>query len=472
MKTRTILTLLSAFAGLLVRGQCSADFSHVSNWDTLAFTNLSSVSNARYYWNFGDGSTSYEADPEHVFIEAGTFQVTLHALDTLSLCHSYHQTWISVSRPPDSSCEPYMTDSQFTYNNTDYVEIFDQATGCTGMMRHIDCMGAQNFSPGNWFNLSSWNNALTMARLRYTSNDSINGLVFRRAYYRTIPYNQTPATSYDTCSADFEYLIDYQPNGAVVTFKPLGSPNADTVWVTGFGNPIPLVGQTSTFTFPYTGGNLGKWQNVWRRNYDPAYGCQSRQAHTLIIRNPYYIAPPTCHIGDQPQDLMVQQNGSAQFIITTDAGSIKQWQQNAGLGWQNLFNAGPYSGVNTDTLTVANCQNWWSNYLYRCVVTAPGSSCHNTSTVAVLSVTVGLEELEQTGISAFPNPVQDNLFLRFSDAGGSARITIIDTLGKEVRNSTQTGSTATIDLSDLSQGLYIIAARTGNRLFQGRIVKQ
>lgn len=451
--------------------QCTADFSHTLSWDTVAFSNLSSTNNAHYYWNFGDGSTSYASDPTHVFIEAGTFHVTLHALDTISQCHDFHQEWISVSRPLDSLCEPFMIDSQFTYNGSDYVQVSDLAIGCNGMWRHVDCMGGQNWSPGNWHNLTTWQSALTMARLRYTSNDSINGTVFRRAYYRTIPYNQDPVASYDTCSADFEYVLDYQPNGAVATFRTLGPPGADTIWVTGFGNPIPLVGRESTFTFPYYGGPLGKWQNVWRRNLDPSYGCNNQQAHTLIIKDPYYVAPASCVINAQPQDAIIVENGTAQFIIETEPDADKQWQENAGFGWQDLFNAGPFSGVNTDTLTIINCQNWWTNNQYRCVVTVPGSSCHNTSQIATLNVVVGIDEYMDEEIKVYPNPVSDILLVELNRTLDEKEIVITDALGQVVLRNTVNSSSNSIDVSGLVNGLYGISVQTENLSLQGRFIK-
>jgi hypothetical protein len=461
--------MMSAVAG---SSQCIADFVAAANWDTVSFTNLSSATNAYYYWNFGDGSTSYESDPVHVFIEAGTFQVTLHVRDTVSLCHSVHQEWMSITRPQDEVCEPFMTDSLFTYNGSDYAQITDEAFGCSGMNRYIDCMGAQNFPPGNWFNLTGWEHALTMARIRYISHDSIVGTVFRRAYYRTIPYNQDPANSHDICSADFEYVIDYQPGGAVTTFKPLGSAAADTIWVSGFGNPIPLIGPVSTFTFPYQSGPSGKWQNVSRRNRDPAYGCNNRQAHTMIIKNPYYVAPPTCLIDTQPMEAIVYQNGSAQFFISSQPGSFKQWQQNAGLGWQDLFNAGPYSGVHTDTLTIANCQNWWTGYQYRCVVTAPGNNCHNTSSVAALTVAVGIEGSAYDPFMLYPNPATDAITLHWNNAAEPALLRIFDGVGSLVRSERTNGQTSVIDLTGLSPGLYLLTTNRKGEELRSRFIKK
>lgn len=35
-----------------------------------------------YYWDFGDGNTSFSPNPEHTFSEAGLFPVTLTACDS------------------------------------------------------------------------------------------------------------------------------------------------------------------------------------------------------------------------------------------------------------------------------------------------------------------------------------------------------------------------------------------------------
>lgn len=471
MYPRVLFATMAAIRIMTVHGQCTADFDLSANWDTVTFTNLSSVSNARYYWNFGDGSTSYETSPVHVFIEAGTFQVTLHAMDTVSQCHSFHQSWIPVSRPMNEVCEPYMTDTIYSYNGSDYAVVTDGAIGCYGMGRYVDCMGAQNWQPGVAIGFGNWGHALTMARLRYMSFDSINGALFRRAYYRTIPYNHDPGTRYDTCSADFEYFLEYLPEGAVGTFRPLGPPGADTIWVTGYGNPIPLVGSVSTFTFPYYGGPMGHWKNIYRRNRDQTHGCDNQQAHTLIIRDPYYIPPPSCRIDPQPQDALVFEDGTAQFIINTDSGANRQWQQNAGLGWQDLYDAGPYSGVNTDTLTVTNCQSWWSNYQYRCVVTAPGSSCHNTSSVAVLSVVVGIDEAVNSDFRVFPIPAMDHLNLVSANPHGTHDLIIMDAIGSPVMRSTMSGIPSFLDIATLAPGPYLICIRSQNRLSTARFIK-
>jgi PKD repeat protein len=60
----------------------TADFtfepSEVTMYDEVVFTNISSDADS-YAWDFGDGSTSFEASPMHVYKSAGTFTVKLVA---------------------------------------------------------------------------------------------------------------------------------------------------------------------------------------------------------------------------------------------------------------------------------------------------------------------------------------------------------------------------------------------------------
>jgi len=63
----------------------SASFSINNNGCTgpcgITFIN-ESVDAISYQWNFGDGNFSYEANPTHVYQDAGTYQVTLRAIGT------------------------------------------------------------------------------------------------------------------------------------------------------------------------------------------------------------------------------------------------------------------------------------------------------------------------------------------------------------------------------------------------------
>jgi hypothetical protein len=57
----------------------AADFNlNTINEPTIEFLN-SSENADHYFWDFGDGSYSYETNPSHTFIQTGNFEVVLHA---------------------------------------------------------------------------------------------------------------------------------------------------------------------------------------------------------------------------------------------------------------------------------------------------------------------------------------------------------------------------------------------------------
>jgi hypothetical protein len=72
-------------------------------------------------------------------------------------------------------------------------------------------------------------------------------------------------------------------------------------------------------------------------------------------------------------------------VVAGGAGLTYQWQENAGAGFVNLMNGGPFSGVTTATLTITNATAGMQGYTYQCVVSgtcAPPA----TSNAATLDV--------------------------------------------------------------------------------------
>lgn len=55
-------------------------------------------------------------------------------------------------------------------------------------------------------------------------------------------------------------------------------------------------------------------------------------------------------------------------FVSNIAGSTYKWQVNTGSGYNDLTNGGVYSGVNSDTITIASPPTSYRGYKYRCVV--------------------------------------------------------------------------------------------------------
>ena len=70
------------------------------NWLEVTFMNFSQHAET-YNWNFGDGQTSAEENPVHIYEEAGNYDVTLTATNSAGVSATFSQT-ISVTDPDEA----------------------------------------------------------------------------------------------------------------------------------------------------------------------------------------------------------------------------------------------------------------------------------------------------------------------------------------------------------------------------------
>ncbi len=164
-----------------------------------------------------------------------------------------------------------------------------------------------------------------------------------------------------------------------------------------------------------------------------------------------YNACSATSIVSQPTNQTLASGSNAVFTVSATAGSTLQWQTNLGLGFQNLSNAGQYSGVTTQTLTVSSIGVNNNNQTFRCIVGS--GSCSDTSNVATLSLsTVGVEDLSLLkNVELYPNPATAELHIK--SALKFSSIKIINNVGQLVLNKDAANA---IDVSSLSKGIYFV----------------
>jgi hypothetical protein len=156
-------------------------------------------------------------------------------------------------------------------------------------------------------------------------------------------------------------------------------------------------------------------------------------------------------ITNQPTNQTVNPTASAQFVVNATSGTSFQWQTDLGFGFQNLSNAGQYSGAINDTLVVSNATVSNNNQQFRCIINS--ASCADTSDIAVLTVsTVGVEEImNQTNITLYPNPTQSSFEIQTNLV--YSKIEIRDMQGRLVKTEK---AAKTINLSSLQKGTYSV----------------
>jgi hypothetical protein len=159
----------------------------------------------------------------------------------------------------------------------------------------------------------------------------------------------------------------------------------------------------------------------------------------------------------QPLSQTLTTSSNATFVAVSSGSASYQWQSDLGMGFQNLTNAGQYSGVTTSVLVVSNLTLGNNNQLFRCISTS--TPCSATSNTAVLTVNPNVGISENTflkGAELFPNPASDILTLKIKDGSllGS-RFEIMDVAGKKVMWGEAKEMNTRIVVSELSSGVYM-----------------
>lgn len=168
-------------------------------------------------------------------------------------------------------------------------------------------------------------------------------------------------------------------------------------------------------------------------------------------------------IATQPANANVVQGATAQFTVASRLGANFQWEQNSGAGWTTLSNAGQYTGVNTNTLSVSNTNLALNNnQLFRCRISlgnggpASGDTCTVVTNQVTLTVTTtsGIQDVNsESAFRIYPNPVKGWLFVETDKA---AAFTIKNIMGQTVLTTEMEGS-GKIDVSSIAPGVYFIS---------------
>jgi hypothetical protein len=181
-------------------------------------------------------------------------------------------------------------------------------------------------------------------------------------------------------------------------------------------------------------------------------GCDSIITYNLtIVKNDDVIA-------SNPTDKSVVPGTNATFSVvsTIDPNTTYQWQRDNGTGFQDLSNAGQYSGSTSNTLLISNIAVSNENEAYRCVVAT--STCTVTSEEATL--TIDRANVPEVALNneykIYPNPTTGKVNIEIIDAHVGDAYSVFSSTGIEVLTGSIKNKTTVLDLKDLSEGIYLI----------------
>lgn len=168
-----------------------------------------------------------------------------------------------------------------------------------------------------------------------------------------------------------------------------------------------------------------------------------------------------------PLDVQTREGMNANFQVTAAGVGIKyQWQAGVNGSFSNINNNGIYSGVKTDRLSVTAVAMAQNGFQFRCIIEGAGNcaTAPDTSNVAILTVDPPLSITSvgsnNSDITVYPNPTSGNeIMVKTSSVTRDYQVQIIDKLGRVVSTenlSLQQGTNATIQVSKLAAGVYIL----------------
>ncbi len=162
------------------------------------------------------------------------------------------------------------------------------------------------------------------------------------------------------------------------------------------------------------------------------------------------------------------------YSIQMSGSLISLWRNSAGVSY-------PYSMI--DTLVITGCSQGagYYYYLYDWEVEVGGVTCTSPSTLVTATVEIcsGFDDnwdLNQN-ISVHPNPSAGVFTLDIlMPVAGTASVEIFNMLGKRIVareiNQQSGNSSSEIDLGSISQGVYLLTVRIGNKKYHRRIIVQ
>jgi hypothetical protein len=175
------------------------------------------------------------------------------------------------------------------------------------------------------------------------------------------------------------------------------------------------------------------------------------------------------------------------------------WPNDSGAGWREVILSQPFSYDVTGNLQVLVLKHYEPavantpvapRWVYTNVIPSPDRARRYFGNVAVDSTTsltsteysanarltfgaVSVAEIHPSSVSAFPNPVMDdlNILLNSKDAAGSASFELYDLNGSMLKKEFFTRELS-VSLNGLARGMYIYKIITGTEVHTSKLLKQ
>ena len=123
------------------------------------------------------------------------------------------------------------------------------------------------------------------------------------------------------------------------------------------------------------------------------------------------------------------------------------------------------SGNGTDSIVVS-----WSGVGVAFIQVVASDTCGSDTLIKYVTVVIdAINEFSTSEVSVFPNPSVDNIIIFIPE---KATIEIFNINGQIIKSICSISKSTTVDLTDLSSGVYIVRVKTDKEIVTKKIIKE
>jgi len=472
--------------------QCNADFysTQVSASDTTFFFNTSSgtTTSTSYFWDFGDGDTSIDENPRHLYTTSGWYYVCLTIIDSSINCYDTYCDYINIVIAGGGGCQAYFYGMPSVLQLPNTYDFFDYSSGNVTNWLWDFGDGTTSTQQNPTHTYANTGAGFYLVCLTVEEYDPITqALICTDNYCDSIYLMNQPSS----CIADF-YAQDLGNNEAI--FTNLSYPQTGTTWFGfaevyidfGDGTNALNIGGTINHTYPNDG------------TYYVCVEVVESDSSGNVICTDFYCDSVTVTSGAIPcqanfcwqQDSVVvwNPNGGTTGImsnvytfcdLSTPVGMIQSWQ------WDMGDNGVGQYLQNTSSSSQIPIYEFDTNGVYNVCLTivTMGGQCTSTTCDSVdFLMMQGQTSVEETHafetLKLYPNPANDKLTVNLiSNTSGKLYIRLVNMVGQTLSYEDITifngAINHSLDISEIKNGIYSVeVVLNGEKQYQRLVISR
>lgn len=387
------------------------------------FTNTSTVAFGTFGsdWHFGDGSTSGQKNPSHLYGIAGNIDVTLVVTTDLNCVDSVINTITLIEAPEaDFALSNACSNEDIILNN---LSTAPANTGNTYAWLIANSTSSSATSPMYNFGAAG---SYTV-KLVVNNSNGCKDSVLRNVHIDTKPIAGYVASN--VCDGEEVNFLNNTKNTA-----------AGVSYVWDFGNGTQSAAVDTSFAYAgfgsYDVSLLALTQN----------GCSDTITKQVEV---YELPNANFNVGSA-----LTADGQFLFSGPVGTGYTYKWL---------LSDGSKYSARDFNHTFVLS-----GVYTIRLIVTSP-EGCVSETTQTINSTPNSVGSMESAGIQIYPNPTSNRLNIDLSNSDvQSAFVQVFDISGKMVLNTAISGTQQSLDVSAMSAGTYTMRIATSNEIYSSK----